>query len=132
MKAISVRQPWASMIEQRKKTIETRTWQTEYRGDLLIVSSKKPKIKDLPTGKALCVVRLIGCRLMTKEDEKPACCEVYPGAYAWLLEDIRPVEYVDIHGSLKIYEVDERLITADCLNCLGRAGGCNADGSCIF
>lgn len=36
MKAISVRQPWASLIIQNKKTVEIRKSQTNYRGPLLI------------------------------------------------------------------------------------------------
>ena len=69
MKAISVRQPWASMIAQRMKTIETRVWPTKYRGDLLIVSSKKSEIDNLPVGQALCVVKLVDCRPMELPDD---------------------------------------------------------------
>ena len=53
-----------------KKTIETRFWYTHYRGDLLIVSTKKPKYENLPLGKALCVVRVVDCRAMMPEDER--------------------------------------------------------------
>ena len=42
MRALSVKQPWASLIASGQKTIETRTWRTDYRGDLLIVSSRQP------------------------------------------------------------------------------------------
>lgn len=42
MKALSVKQPWAGMIAQRIKPIETRVWATDYRGELLICASKKP------------------------------------------------------------------------------------------
>lgn len=42
MKCLSVKQPWAGLIQQGPKIIETRTWATPYRGDLVIVSSKKP------------------------------------------------------------------------------------------
>lgn len=36
MKAITVKQPWASLIIQGIKDIENRTWQTKYRGRVLI------------------------------------------------------------------------------------------------
>jgi len=36
MKALSIRQPWAELILQGRKTIELRTWQTHYRGPILI------------------------------------------------------------------------------------------------
>lgn len=41
MKALSVKQPWASLIDDGTKTIETRKWSTRYRGDLLICASQK-------------------------------------------------------------------------------------------
>jgi len=47
MKALSVRQPWANLIAAGKKTIETRKWATDYRGQILIVSSKTPKLSRL-------------------------------------------------------------------------------------
>lgn len=106
MKAISLIQPWASMIASGKKTIETRKWSTKYRGDILIVASKSPKIPGLPTGKALCIARIIDCKPMKIEDEAAACCEIYPGAFAWSLDNIRPIEPFDLKGQLGIYEVE--------------------------
>jgi hypothetical protein len=106
MKAISLRQPWASMIASGEKKIETRKWFTKYRGDILIVASKSPKIPGLPVGKALCIARLIDCRKMTKADEAVARCEIYPGAFAWVLDDIRPIKPFEVKGQLGIYEVE--------------------------
>jgi len=40
MKAISIRQPWAELILQGRKTIELRTWQTHYRGRIAIHASQ--------------------------------------------------------------------------------------------
>ncbi len=36
MKALSIRQPWAELILQGRKTIELRTWRTNYRGRLAL------------------------------------------------------------------------------------------------
>ncbi len=36
MKALSIRQPWAELILQGRKTIELRTWPTNYRGRIAI------------------------------------------------------------------------------------------------
>ena len=105
MKAISLHQPWATWIAEGEKTIETRTWPTSYRGDLLIVSTKKPKFFDYPLGQALCVVAVVGCREMTVMDEKAAMCRwTYP-RYAWLLENIRPIKPFPVKGSQGFYEV---------------------------
>lgn len=110
MKAISVRQPWASMIARGDKTIETRTWRTNYRGDLLIVSTQNPKIPGLPTGKALCVVRLYDCHLMTEDDESEARCSCYDRAWAWCLDHRRRIMPFAVKGALSFYEVADSLI----------------------
>jgi len=41
MKALSIIQPWASLIAVGAKRIETRSWGTGYRGPLVIHASKK-------------------------------------------------------------------------------------------
>lgn len=102
MKCLSVKQPWANLIASGEKTIETRTWATAYRGELLVVSSKRPKIE--PAGFAVAVARLVECRPMTKADEAAACCGVYPGAFAWVLTDVHAVEPFPVKGSLGLYE----------------------------
>jgi len=106
MRAISLHQPWASMIARGDKTIETRYWATSYRGDLLICSTKKPEYPGLPLGKALCIVQLMNCRRMTKADEKRAQCTIYSGAFAWELDNIRRIEPFAVRGSQGFYEVD--------------------------
>lgn len=42
MKVISLWQPWAQLIVEGKKYDETRSWKTNYRGEILIHASKKP------------------------------------------------------------------------------------------
>jgi len=104
MKAISVKQPWASMIAAGEKTVETRRWATGYRGPIAIVSCKKPPI--VPAGCVLAVADLVDCRPMCKKDEAAARCAVYPGAYAWVLRNIRSIEPFPVRGRLGLYEVD--------------------------
>lgn len=104
MKALSIKQPWANMIASGEKTIETRTWCTDYRGPLLIVSSKTPKIE--PAGYALAIGNLIDCRPMTKDDEEEACCRIYPDAHAWVLTNVRRIKPFPVRGMLGLYDVD--------------------------
>jgi hypothetical protein len=105
MKAISLKQPWANMIANGQKTIETRTWPTKHRGEILIVSSKKPAID--PAGCAVGILTIVDCRPMTKDDEEAACCELYPGAWAWVLANVRKLaKPFPVKGTLGIYEVD--------------------------
>jgi len=82
--AISLWQPWASLIALGAKRYETRSWPTNYRGPLLICAGKhfdaqcrqlcdtEPfrlalsplrigKNTDLPCGQALCLVDLKHC-----------------------------------------------------------------------
>lgn len=42
MKALTLRQPWASLVALGVKTIETRSWSTRYRGRLLIHAGARP------------------------------------------------------------------------------------------
>ena len=112
MKAISIRQPWASMIADGHKTIEIRTWTTRYRGPLLIVASARrdPEHLDLPTGCALCVVQLADVRPLVTADlpaagMDPEEWEVGPDGWAWVLTDPRPVERRPIKGRLGLYDV---------------------------
>lgn len=116
MKALSVIQPWASMIASGYKTIETRTYKTNYRGDLLICASKteNPNFGDLdaatyPKGVTLCVVKLVDCVPMAAIHEEGARCAVYPNAWAWILEDVRKVEPFPVKGKLGLFEVEVKL-----------------------
>lgn len=108
MKALSVRQPWASMIAAAEKTIEVRTWVTPYRGPLLICVSKSPRIDGLPSGVALCIVDLIDCRPIEIGDADAAGCAVDPSReFAWVLSSPRPLEFLrPVSGRLGLYDVD--------------------------
>lgn len=39
MKVISIQEPYASLIKEGYKKIETRSWKTNYRGEILIHAS---------------------------------------------------------------------------------------------
>ncbi len=105
MKALSVKEPWASRIAYRGKTIETRDWYTPFRGPLLICASRKPE--SAVSGKAVAIVNMIDCRPMRPEDEVAGQCLYYPGAYAWLFADIKPLEMpFCVKGQLGIFDVE--------------------------
>lgn len=121
--ALSIKQPWAALIAAGFKTIETRTWNLNYRGPLLIVSSKAPDKRGLCTGmdgptadamepylvygQALALCKLVDCRPMTIKDQTAAMCRVYDKAHAWILEDIRPLlEPFPVSGRLGLYGVE--------------------------
>ena len=48
MKVLSIKEPFASLIKNKKKYIETRSWKTNYRGELYIHASlSKVKKEDI-------------------------------------------------------------------------------------
>ncbi|MGJ1321480.1 ASCH domain-containing protein [Sphingobacterium faecium] len=50
MKALSIKQPWASLIAYGIKDIENRTWKTKFRGRIYIHASGKPSFNNLTLG----------------------------------------------------------------------------------
>lgn len=131
MKGLSVRQPWAWMIAANIKPIETRTWYTAYRGEILIVSSKRPAVLEshrrqltaittlngrtytehFATGSALCIVRLMDCRPMTRGDERFAWCAMYPGAFSWVVQFMHRIDVpFEVKGSLGLFVLDDGVL----------------------
>lgn len=104
MKAISIKEPWASLINSGKKTIETRNWKTKYRGRLLLCCSKKP-VGNL-SGLAFAICDLVEIRPMKIKDEYLAGCAMYPEAYSWVLENVKPIFHFPVKGKLGLFEVD--------------------------
>lgn len=104
MKALSIKGHWAEMIRSGKKTIETRTWKTNYRGEILLCASKIPKTKL--SGHAFAIADLVDVKPMIKEDEIRAGCEIYPRAYSWFLQNIRMITLIKVKGQLGLFEID--------------------------
>ena len=110
MKALSVKQPWANMIASGEKTIETRTWETNYRGVIAIASSKMPDI--YPAGCVILTAYLVNCRPMVKSDEKAACCECLPGLYSWCLVNVEKLEVpLKVKGQQGLYDIKPKKLT---------------------
>jgi hypothetical protein len=115
MKAITIHQPWASMIALGEKTIECRSWRTHHRGPLLIcASNKKPPLFEgyrPPYGLALAVVDVVDCRLLVREDMAAAGMvpEDWPyveGGYGWILANAKEIEPFKVKGYQGIYNVE--------------------------
>lgn len=116
MRAITIHQPWASLIALGEKTIETRSWPTRYRGPIAIHAGKLTReraedcledpyrellvkhglkaIGDLPWGAVVAVATLADCVRMTGHMYEPASVMEHelgwfaPGRYAWHLSDV--------------------------------------------
>ena len=112
MKALSIRNPFAHQIMCGEKEIECRSWQTSYRGDILICSSASPKIEGTISGHALCIARLDSIEPFTRKHLKKACLDYMPEkeCYAWHLTNIRVIKPFAVKGKLNFFNVDDELI----------------------
>ena len=108
MKALSISPEYACAIFCGEKTVECRTWSTNYRGDILICSTAK-KIKGTIPGHALCVATIKDVVPMEKKHLKAACmrnAEYNPSSYAWILDNIRFIRPFAVKGKLSLWNCD--------------------------
>lgn len=126
MKALTIKQPWATLIMQGDKRFEFRSWQTKYRGDLLIHAGKgidKEAMKrlekylpeELPYGKILGKVKLVDCikmspelkELLLKENSDIYTKSSFQENYVWQVSDVEVFENpIDAKGHLSLWEYD--------------------------
>ncbi|MES2648232.1 MAG: ASCH domain-containing protein [Bacteroidota bacterium] len=137
MKAISLLQPWASLVVMGLKTIETRSWATRHRGIILIHASQgksgsifaeeKPFKNYIPDFNALPFGAIIGSVIITgvvpvthtglPEDtlaqltkEEKAFGDYSGGRFAWLLVDaVAFKEPLPARGMLNVWDYEGAL-----------------------
>lgn len=129
MKAITIHQPYASLIAWRFKRYETRHWTTRYRGTIAIHAGKKwtrtmqaywedlcdsypepkgYKAAELPLGCVVAACRLVNVHRV--ETVSPGALESVvgnfaPGRYAWEMEVVKlPPEPIPAVGQQGIWE----------------------------
>ena len=126
MKVISIKEPFATLIMNKMKLIETRSWKTNYRGELYIHASGKSLAKeylnnqyvfelikdlDMNYGNIICKVNLVDCIYMDekflkkiKKNKQEYNLGKYElGRYAWVFEDIVPITPIEAKGKLNIW-----------------------------
>jgi hypothetical protein len=132
--ALSWKQPFGTAMLYGK--IETRTWNTKYRGWVLICTSKQPyalssvlnicgddlyqnminKIKYDPTaflyGYAIAVGKLIDCRPMQRKDEEKTFVQWQPGMqaahlYCHVYEQVQAIQPFPWMGVLGFKELND-------------------------
>jgi hypothetical protein len=116
VKAITLHQPWASLIACGVKRVETRSKPTTHRGLVAIHAAVRwtPAQREFvagirfaypgtalpaepPLGAVVAVARVADCQVMTpeliaaQEERELEVGDWRPGRYAWLLEDVRPL-----------------------------------------
>ncbi len=133
MKVISLKEPWASLISEKIKCIETRSWKTNYRGELYIHASKRLLTKkhlfeykeqlnlladtNFKYGYIIAKCNLIDCKYMDKEfvdeikkNHNEYICGGYSiGRYAWILDDVKKLNTpIKATGQLGIWNYKDR------------------------
>lgn len=115
-RCISLWQPWASAVALGLKTIETRNWETKYRGLIAIHAALQwskpqqqffhqlrticPTLQSLgnkpPLGAIVAVARIADCKMSVEVFQSAgsinqALGDYTHGRFAWLLSDITPI-----------------------------------------
>lgn len=121
MKALSVQQPWATLLVEGVKSIEVRSWVTDHRGPLVICASAAPKNvfwrdpvdhvhRLMHAGCIIGIVDLLNCRPMTQADEEASLCAYTEGAWAWVVRTVSFCRPDRISGRLGLFDVPDDLL----------------------
>lgn len=100
MKALSLHQPWASLIFDLRKTIETRHWEMHHRGLLAIHAAKTVDrdycnlfnydFRTIPRGAVLCIVNVEDCVRFPHPLAKPdAYGDFEAGRYGFIFQVVK-------------------------------------------
>ena len=129
MKVLSIKEPFATLIANGDKLIETRSWKTNYRGEIFIHASGKKLAKEYLTNayvislinnlpmnfrNIICKANLVDCVYMDdnflkkiKLNIKEYNLGLYEkGRYAWIFEEIEPIYPIPAKGKLNIWNFE--------------------------
>lgn len=126
MKAITIKQPFATLIAEGLKEYEFRTWKTNYRGEVLIHAGKgidKKAMKryehlnlEYPSGKIIAKATITDCVYVEESLKKELNQKnelVYYGiinkdstweGYGFKLENIKKTDPIEAKGKLGFWE----------------------------
>ena len=129
MKALTICQPFAHLIIQKRKTCENRKWPTNYRGPIYIHAGKSKQWMDVENGidilsgnrvdsmsfgAVVGIAELVACisiestlmkewiAAMTEEQRRHV-----NGPYCWILDKVAPIGPWPWKGALGLFEIDE-------------------------
>ena len=129
MKVLSIKEPFATLIANGDKLIETRSWKTNYRGEIFIHASGKKLAKEYLTnayvislinnlpmnfGNIICKANLVDCVYMDDDFLKKIKLNIKEynlglyekGRYGWIFEEIEPIYPIPAKGKLNIWKFD--------------------------
>lgn len=110
MKALSIIPVYAMDILEGYKTVECRSWKTQYRGTIVICSSSRKQHRCI-CGHALCLADIVDIVPFSKDHLEAACMNQMPSkpSYAWMLNNIRPIVPVPVKGKLSLWNYDGKV-----------------------
>ena len=109
MKALSIHPVYAMSIVTGQKTVECRSWTTNYRGDILICSTAKKEKGTIP-GHALGVVTLEDIVPFQRKHLKGAMMNNFsPEDYAWILTNPRVIKPFPVKGKLSLWTCEHEI-----------------------
>lgn len=133
MKAITICQPYATLIARGLKRIENRTWPTMYRGPIYIHAGKSRQwltddgpnldprenygipLAQMPFGAVVAVAKLANC-VKVEAIRAGRYDDIYPwakdhehaeGPWCWILENVSPIGPWPWRGAQGLYDIDE-------------------------
>lgn len=142
MKALSIKQPWASLIAHGIKDIENRTWKTKFRGRIYIHASAPKKFNiqltdeqtkeaipilktafegTMPFGAIIGEVRVIDCVInapsIWAEQSDLSEGAVFKPIYNWVLANPKLYDkpILNVKGKLSFWFPDTDII--ECIGC---------------
>lgn len=131
MRALSLTQPFATLVAIGAKRVETRNWSTQYRGPLAIHAAKafpaemralcrRPVFQralalldpdQLPLGQVIAIGRVADVRstnspsfMRTLSPTEIAFGDYRPDRFGWVLSGVRPIPPVAARGMLGLWE----------------------------
>lgn len=127
LRAVSIRQPWTELILRGRKTIEVRSWPTNFRGALWIhaglradppaINTERLTSEGLPRGAILGSCDLYDCiPLDAKAWEALRCNHLVARSFqgplfAWLLRGAARCAPIPLVGRLGIMRLDDSILT---------------------
>ena len=130
MKALTIKEPFASLIANNIKKYEFRTWKTNYRGYVLIHAGKsidknailkfKKYNLNYQNGYIIAIAKIVDCikvdddfRKVLKKENNYVYSHVIEdnnwNGYAFKLEEIQKIEPIKTNGKLSLWDYDYKV-----------------------
>lgn len=147
MKALTISQPFATLIRDGMKFVENRRWGTKYRGPLAIHAGKgrqyltAEELAEHPTGAVIATAVLVACMPLDSMRRIGRGCRVgrtqftigqlldhehTEGPWCWVLDDVHPCQPTPWKGAQGLWDFPVQA----CRVCAcTELGACDDDGT---